>query len=131
MVTNNTLPATAHRTDLDKVLYIHTTPYNADGWSTALTLCKLTSNFPNIVHDIKFRSPIGNPPPLSTTFLPQNLPSTDLFPNIIDCELLEEMAANRMSGPFTEEEARYISMDISELHLLALLRSILVMADGG
>ena len=108
MATNNTLPATAHGIDLGEVLYIHTTPYNADSWSVALTLCNLTSDFPNLVHDIKSGSPIGNPPPLSTTFLPRNLPSTDLFPTIIDHELLEETAANRMSGPFTEDEARYI-----------------------
>ena len=108
VATNNTLPAAACGTDLDEVLYIHTTPYNADGWSAALTLCNLTSDFPNLVHDIKFGSPIGNPPPLLTTFLPRNLPSTDLFPNIIDHELLEETAGNRMSGPFTEDEARYI-----------------------
>ena len=49
----------------------------------ALTLCSLTSEFPNLVHDIKFGSTIGNPPPLSTTFLLWNLPTADVM-NTID-----------------------------------------------
>jgi len=55
-----------------------------------------------------YGSPIGNPPPLSKVFLPKNLSSAYLHPEIIDNELLTEVSAGRMSGPFSVEQASVI-----------------------
>ena len=45
---------------------------------------------------------------VTSTFLLQNLPLATLYPNIIDKELLEEMTASQMSGPFTIREVMAI-----------------------
>ena len=62
-------PATARKIELQKILYIHTTPYSVDGWTAALLQCNILEDFPNLMHDIELGSPIGNPPPLTSTFL--------------------------------------------------------------
>jgi len=101
-------PATACRIDLHQILYIHTMPYNPGGWRAALTHCHISADFPNLVYDIIHGLPIGNPPPLTSTFLLRNLSSANLYPEIIDRELAEETEARRMSGPYTVEEAHAI-----------------------
>ena len=93
--------ATVPEINLRNVLYILTTPYDPVAWKNALEQCNITPEFPNLVDDIIHGSSIGNPPPLNMTFLLRNLPSTFLYPHLIDKELLEETSANRMSGPFT------------------------------
>ena len=50
-------------------------------------------------------SPIGNPPPLTSTFIPNNLPTIALNPDFIRSHLTEEISLGRMSGPFSIEEA--------------------------
>ena len=79
-------------------------------WSLAtyLETTKLSLSFPNLVHNITYGSPIGNPLPLSMSFLPSNLPSANIRPKIIDQELVVEVAARWMSGPFTVSEATEI-----------------------
>ncbi|KAJ7182085.1 hypothetical protein C8R46DRAFT_885221 [Mycena filopes] len=52
------------------------TPYHAAGWSKALGDCNLLTRYPNLVHDISFGSPIGNPPSPSFTFTPPMVPAT-------------------------------------------------------
>jgi len=47
-----------------------------------------------------YGSPIGNPPPLSDCFLPPNLPSANILPELFDKELLAEVSAHCMSGYF-------------------------------
>ena len=69
-VTTGTPPATARKIELRKILYIHTTPYSVDSWAAALLQCNILEDFLNLTHDIKPGSPIGNPPPLTSTFLP-------------------------------------------------------------
>ncbi|KAK6967055.1 hypothetical protein R3P38DRAFT_3509002 [Favolaschia claudopus] len=81
------------------------TPYHAAGWFAALRDCNLLERYPNLVHDISFGSPIGNPPTPSFTFIPSNMPTTDLNPSFIDNYLAGEVAAGRMSGPYSVEEA--------------------------
>jgi len=96
-----TEPPPAHATELSSILYILTTPYIAKGWCDALDDSVLTSRFPFLVNDISFGSPIGNPPPLHHTFIPGNLPSALSLPHIIDEEIHSEIAAKRLSGPFS------------------------------
>jgi len=96
-VTHVTALVPAPETRLSDVLYIHTTPYKPKSWLAALSSSNLLSSFPNLVHDITYGSPIGNPPPLIHSFLPANLPSALIHPDLIDAELLDEVAANHMS----------------------------------
>ena len=57
-------PNIAPKTDLNKILYIHTSPYNPMAWRDALINCNLCSSFPNLIHNLTYGSPIENPPPL-------------------------------------------------------------------
>ena len=108
VATGATLHAAARETDLTRVLYMHTTPYNPAGWQVALEHCNLSDTFPNLIHDIIHGSPIGNPPPLTSTFLPQNLPSASLYPELIDEELSKELHTCQMSGPYSIKEVHII-----------------------
>ena len=65
-------------TDLDQVLYIIVSPYVPSAWQRVLDAANITHLFPNLVHDIAFGSPIGNPPPLTQTFIPPNLALADI-----------------------------------------------------
>jgi hypothetical protein len=91
-------------TELQRVI----TPYVYSAWENALSAAKLSLKYPNLVHDLRYGSPIGNPPPLTETFIPPNMPSAYQFPSIISSSLAEEVAANRVSGPFTVLEAHMI-----------------------
>ena len=62
-------PVDVPETELHSILYIKTTPYDPNGWTEALHRCNLSHEFLNLINDITFGSPIGNPPPLSKTFL--------------------------------------------------------------
>jgi len=105
--TLGTRHAAAPETNLASVLYKITTPYNSDGWVLALAHAGLSKKYPNLVNDIIYSSPIGNPPPLMHTFTPPNLPA-NLNPMYIDCELKTEVDAGRMSGPFSIEDVHLI-----------------------
>jgi len=59
-------------------------------------------------NNLTYGSPISNPPPLSKIFLPKNLPSADIHLMLIDQELLAEVSASHMSGPFTIPQASII-----------------------
>jgi len=100
-----TVPCVAPETSLMNILYIHTTPYIPSAWHATLSSTNLLSTFPNLVHDITYGLPIGNPPGLSACFLPPNLTSAKICPKLIDNKLLSKVLAKCMSGPFTIEEA--------------------------
>src|SRR5882672_4357932 len=108
VVTHVTGQEIAPITDLSKILYIRTSPYFPPAWHHMLLKAQLLPSFPFLVHDITYGSPIGNPPPLTSSFLPNNLPSTNIRPDIINKELLDEVVAGHMSGPFTIAQASTI-----------------------
>ena len=62
VATHAIVHGTAPITDLSKVLYIHTMPYNPDNWQHTLFEANLQSSFPNLVHNLMYSSPISNPP---------------------------------------------------------------------
>src|SRR5882724_2214058 len=66
--------------DLPSVIHRSITPYKPEGWRQALSSAGLTHLFPHLIHNIIYGSPIGNPPPLTYTFIPANLKSTDMDP---------------------------------------------------
>ncbi len=82
------------------------TPCKASAWLDTLKRCNLLQKYPNIVHDITHGAPIGNPPLLTSTFIPKNMPSASKHANIIDEYLAEEIEAGRMSASLTIEQAR-------------------------
>jgi len=84
------------------------TPYKPDGWTLALSSTGLTHKFPNLVHDITYGTPIGNPPPLMHTFIPDNLKLANINPTYMDTFIQEELDAGRFNGPFTIQEAHLI-----------------------
>jgi len=84
---------TALKTDIMQVLYRCTSPYNPEAWQHILETTKLPPSFPNLIHDITYGSPIGNPPPLSMSFLPSNLPPANILPELINQELAVEVTA--------------------------------------
>jgi len=47
--------------------------------------------FSNLVHDITYSVPIGNPPLLTHTFIPNNLKSADIDPVYMDKFIQEEL----------------------------------------
>jgi hypothetical protein len=89
-------------------LYRVITPYNAEAFHRALDTAGLTSRYPNLVIDIQQGSPIGNPLPVTETFVPPNMKSALEHPQFIDQHITEEVEAGRMSGPYTRDETHHI-----------------------
>jgi len=106
--TPGTQSAAAPKTDLASVLYKITTPYNSDNWAVALACSGLSKKYPTLINDIVYGSPILSPPPLMHTFMPPNLPSANLNPAHMNCELKMEVDAGCMSIPFSIEDAHLI-----------------------
>ena len=73
-----------------------------------LAHASLSKKYPTLVNDIIYGLPIGNPPLLTHTFTPPNLPSANLNPMYIDCELKTEVNTSCMYGPFSIEDAHLI-----------------------
>jgi hypothetical protein len=97
-------PCNALATELGKL----PTPYSYEGFRSALDHCKLTNHFPNLVHDIRFGSPIGAPAPLTCTTIFPNLPSASLQPTVVDAYISNEITLGRMSGPFSRLQTHSI-----------------------
>ena len=95
-------------TDLHQILYKVVTPYILEAWRWALLDAGILQDSPTLIHDLKFSSPIGNPPSISFTFIPKNLPSAEINPNYIMNLIAEEVAVGRMDGPYSVEEAHVI-----------------------
>ena len=109
---------------LDSILYIHMTPYIADGWHHALHDLNLSHVFPLLVNDITYGSPIGNLPAMRHIFIPENLPSTLGLPHIIDDEITSELQAGRMSGPFSVSQAKMIFNGHFHMSPLSLIEKV-------
>jgi len=79
-----------------------------EAWRRALLDADISQNYPNLIHDLEFGSPIGNPPSIDFTFIPKNLPSANINPVYITNLIAEEVSAGRMDGPFSIEEVHII-----------------------
>jgi len=92
----------------------------------------ITCSFPNLVHDITYSVPIGNPPLLTHTFIPNNLKSADIDPVYMDKFIQEELDIGHFDGPFSVDEAHTIvgghfctaSLSFVEKHSLTALHLI-------
>jgi len=67
----NMVPQHAPKIDLHQILYKIVTPYVPEAWRQVLHNAGLTQNYPNLVHDLEFGSPFGNPPSIDFTFIPK------------------------------------------------------------
>ena len=94
--------------DPSSILYKVVTPYRPEVWKQALIDMDLIHIYPKLVHDLTHGSPIGNPPPIHFTFIPKNLPSANIQSEYISNLIAEEVAAGRMDGPYTIEQAHVI-----------------------
>ncbi|KAF8521751.1 hypothetical protein BU17DRAFT_87649 [Hysterangium stoloniferum] len=72
-------------------------PYVPDAWRRALLDAGLSTRYPTLVYDMIHGSPIGNPPPLTSTFIPPNLPSAGLDPQFLLQHVQEEIHLGQMS----------------------------------
>jgi hypothetical protein len=91
-----------------QVLYKVISPYQPSMWQLALHDANIHTHYPNLVHDLTYESPIGNPPRLEQTFILPNLPSAKLNPIYILHSLSEEVASGHMDGPFSIPEVHHI-----------------------
>ena len=101
-------PLHAQEIDLHKVLYKVVTLYIPTTWNQALLNANLTHAYPNLIHELSFGSPIGNPPPINFTFTPKNLSSENIQPEYIMNLINEEIMSGSMDRPFTFQEAHTI-----------------------
>jgi len=108
LATQPTQHAIAPEIDPSSILYRHVTPYNPNVWHLALQYTGLISLFPNLIHNLIHGAPIGNLPPLSYTFIPDNLTSTNIDMIYMDNFLVEEVTSGRMDSPFSIETAHHI-----------------------
>ena len=108
VVTHIMEPFAVHITELCSVLYKLTMLYIPSGWHHALSSCSLHSQFPNLIDDITYGSPIGNPLHLRCTFIPDNLASVKLMPQLIFDDIEVEIAMGRVSGLYTVVDTHII-----------------------
>ena len=58
--------------------------------------------------DITNRAPISNPPPLTYTFIPDNLKSAKIDPAYMDNFLVAKVASGCINGPFSIAQAHSV-----------------------
>lgn len=63
----------------------------------------LTSYYPNLVDNLHNGFPLSSMPTLSSTLILHNHPTVNEYPSTVKNYIIEELAANRMSGPFTKD----------------------------
>jgi hypothetical protein len=98
-----------HLAEHDEILNQITTPYDADEIQKLLDTHGLGDKYPNLAHNLKNGFPMGD--------FPDSIPSTVIFPNDISVTdnadfvnqyIQDKIAASRMSGPYSQQEAETI-----------------------
>ncbi|RXW16082.1 hypothetical protein EST38_g9772 [Candolleomyces aberdarensis] len=84
------------------------TPYNPDSFQLELDAHNLSGDYPLLVHNLRHGFPIGNMPKLEETIIIPNAASCRDHMDDIDTYLMDEVAADRMSGPFSRSEVEDI-----------------------
>ena len=83
-------------------------PYNAEAFQNFLTKHRLDRFYPRLVHNICHGFPLGRMPTLSSTVIIPNHPSVAFHMDKVYLYLEEELAAGRISGPFSKSEVERI-----------------------
>jgi hypothetical protein len=76
-------------------------PYNIDAFEHLLSKHDLTYFYPLLVPNLRNGFALGEMPQLTDTVIFKNHPSTLLYSDIVVKYLTDELAAGRMSGPFS------------------------------
>ena len=96
------LPPLVPETKSSRILYKVVTPYNHVAWQCSLIRTGLLSCYLNLVHDIAYGSPIGSPPPLRETFIPDNLVSALNKQDYVSASLADKVSSGLMDMSRTE-----------------------------
>ncbi|KAF7298329.1 hypothetical protein MKEN_01357500 [Mycena kentingensis (nom. inval.)] len=98
-----------HDNDVDAEIYSRiVTPYAADAFETNLRELGIEDEFPHLVRNLREGFPIGDMPILDRTIIIPNHSSVDAHEDVVQAYVDKELAANRISGPFSEEETERI-----------------------
>ncbi|KAF7314726.1 hypothetical protein MKEN_00946600 [Mycena kentingensis (nom. inval.)] len=98
-----------HDNDVDAEIYSRiVTPYVADAFETNLRELGIEDEFPHLVRNLREGFPIGDMPILDRTIIIPNHSSVDAHEDVVQAYVDKELAANRISGPFSEEETERI-----------------------
>jgi hypothetical protein len=76
-------------------------PYNADAFESLLDKHNLFTLYPNLVYNLRHGFPLGAMPNLLATSILPNNASVAVYFEAVESYIQNEVAANRMSGPFT------------------------------
>jgi hypothetical protein len=81
------------------------TPYSADSFDFLLAKTNLTHQFPDLTYKLRNGFPIGHDlTPLTSSYTSNNLPGAEIFKDVCDEYVAEELTKGRYSGPFSHEE---------------------------
>lgn len=83
-------------------------PYNTDAFRRLLDQHDLIKAYPRLIDNLQYGFPIGNMPPISQSVIFPNHPSCITYKAAVDAYLAEEVAAGRMSGPYSKLETERI-----------------------
>ena len=83
-------------------------PYNVTSFASLLDKHNLTESYPHLLHNLQHGFPLGQMPLLSSTVIIPNHPSVRLHIDSVIQYLEVEIAAGRMSGPFSPSEVKHI-----------------------
>ncbi len=92
----------------DEIYNAIVTPYNAKAFETALKKHNISHEFPYLVKNLTEGFPIAVLPELTRTIIIPNHPSVMEHPEVVREYLDKELAAGRMSGPYSQEETERI-----------------------
>lgn len=98
--TNNLVPTNTHDVQhsvRDRII----TPYDSTSFHSLLTQFQLISRYPNLVSKLEQGFPLGDFPPILSTYTPPNHPSVLAYHDVVSKYLLAEREKERMSGPYT------------------------------
>jgi hypothetical protein len=83
------------------------TPYDPDAFEFLLGKHNIES-YPHLVHNLRHGFPLGDHPNLASTYIIPNHPSVFDYPEDIQKYLSTEIAADRMSGPYSSHQVEKI-----------------------
>lgn len=99
----------AHSSDSDNEIFSRIiTPYDADAFERLLDQHNLTSRYPLLCSNLRNGFPLGRMPILTSTIIIPNHPSCITYKHAVNKYITDELAANRISGPFSRSDVERI-----------------------
>lgn len=101
-------PASPSNPEDEDIFLRINTPYDADAFEHLLKQYNLLDDYPFLVRNLRVGFPMGDFPSLTSSIIFPNHPSASQFAAVIETYLQEEVAAARMSGPFSRVKVEEI-----------------------